>query len=44
MLLQLDAEILIGVLSYKQRAEIYNYVHGYERMTEEDITNNFDKG
>ena len=30
MLRQLDAEILIGQLSYKQRAEIYNYTHGYE--------------
>jgi len=36
ILSQLDAEILIGTLSYKQRAEIYNYVHGYEHMTNED--------
>lgn len=36
MLSQLDAEILIGVMSYKQRSEIYNYVHGYEHMTKED--------
>jgi len=44
MLIQLDAEVLIGVMSYKQRAEIYNYTHGYEHMTEEDVINNFDKG
>ncbi len=24
-----DAELLIGQVSYKQRANIYNYVHGY---------------
>ena len=28
---QLDAEILIGQLSYKQRAEIYNYKHGHDK-------------
>ena len=28
---QLDAEILIGQLSYKQRSEIYNVVHGYDK-------------
>ena len=39
MLSQLDAEILIGVLSYKQRAEIYNYVHDYEQLSKEDIMN-----
>ena len=31
MLKQLDAEILIGQLSYKQRSEIYNVVHGYDK-------------
>lgn len=30
LLLQLDAEVLIGQLSYKQRAEIYNIKHGYD--------------
>lgn len=29
MLRRLDQEILIGQLSYKQRADIYNEVHGY---------------
>jgi len=38
ILSQLDAEILIGTLSYKQRAEIYNYVHGYEQVTKEDFS------
>jgi hypothetical protein len=28
MLIQFDAELLIGQLSYKQRAEIYNMVNG----------------
>lgn len=35
-----DAELLIGQVSYKQRANIYNYVHGYLALqrveTEED--------
>lgn len=29
MLIKLDADILIGLMSYKQRADIYNYIHGY---------------
>ena len=29
MLIELDADILIGLMSYKQRADIYNYIHGY---------------
>lgn len=29
MLRRLDAEILLGQLSYKQSADIYNYIHGY---------------
>lgn len=33
ILKQLDAEILIGQLSYKQRSEIYNVVHGYNEAT-----------
>ena len=44
MLIQLDAEILIGVMSYKQRAEIYNYIHGYEHMSKEDVIHDFDHG
>ena len=31
MLKQLDAEILIGQLSYKQKSKIYNVVHGYDK-------------
>ena len=30
ILIKLDAEILIGVISYNQRADIYNYLHGYD--------------
>lgn len=30
LLHQLDAEVLIGQLSYKQRSEIYNVKHGYD--------------
>ena len=32
MLSPLTAEILLGQISYRQRAEIYNYVHGYESV------------
>ena len=32
ILSQLDAKILIGQLSYKQRADIYNYTHKYEQQ------------
>ena len=38
ILSQLNAEILIGVMSYKQQAEI---VRGYERLTKEDATNDY---
>ena len=31
LLKQLDAEILIGQLSYKQWSEIYNVKHGYDK-------------
>lgn len=31
MLRRLDKEILIGQISYKQRAELYNDIHGYTR-------------
>ena len=34
MLRRLDKEILIGQVSYKQRADIYNDVHGYDRKVE----------
>lgn len=30
ILMKLDAEVLIGVMSYNQRADIYNYLHGYD--------------
>ena len=35
MLKRLDAEILIGQLSYKQRADIYNEVHRYGSAQEQ---------
>ena len=35
MLTQLDAAILIGQISYKQQAEIYNYTHGYSESKTE---------
>ena len=31
LLAQLDAEVLVGQLSYKQRSEIYNIKHGYDK-------------
>jgi len=31
LLQQLEAEVLIGQLSYKQRAEIYNIKHGCDQ-------------
>ena len=34
MLRRLDKEILVGQISYRQRAEIYNDVHGYSKETE----------
>ena len=37
----LDAEILIGVMSYKQRAEIYNYVDGYEQVSKEGAVHEY---
>lgn len=36
MLRRLDREILIGQISYKQRADIYNDVHGYNRIMEDE--------
>ena len=35
LLKRLDAEIVIGHLSYTQRADIYNHVHNY---SSEDLT------
>ena len=34
----LSAEILLGQLSYKQKAEIYNYLHGYDSSTKKGPT------
>ncbi len=36
LLRRLDKEILIGQISYKQRADIYNDVHGYHGGTQEE--------
>lgn len=36
MLNQLTAETLLGQLSYKQKAEIYNYAHGYHSGLRKD--------
>lgn len=30
MLIKFDAELLLGQISYKQKADIYNYSHSYE--------------
>ena len=29
-----NADLLIGQVSYKQRADIYNYFHGYSSLSE----------
>ena len=34
MMQRLDTEILIGQLSYKQRADIYNHIHEVENTQE----------
>lgn len=39
MLHCLDKEILVGQISYKQRADIYNDVHGYVKT--EGMDNRF---
>lgn len=36
MLKHLTAELLLGQLSYKQKAEIYNYSHGYHLGLKKD--------
>ena len=33
MLKKFDGELLIGQTSYKQKADMYNYFHGYEDVT-----------
>ena len=35
MLQKFDAELLIGQVSYKQKAEIYNVSHGYDTAKKE---------
>ena len=37
MLHKFDAELLIGQLSYKQRADIYNFSKGYETSRKESF-------
>ena len=39
LLRQLDAEVLIGQLSYKQRSEIYNVKHGYDKARKKHTNN-----
>ena len=29
---QFDADLLLGQIAYKQKADIYNYYHKYEQM------------
>jgi hypothetical protein len=36
LLKKFDAEILIGQVSYKQRADIYNYVFKYDEQESPD--------
>lgn len=36
MLCRFDREILIGQLSYKQRADLYNDIHGYNTIIENE--------
>ena len=38
-LVTFDADLLFGQVSYKQRAEIYNYVHGYDHVNTTDSCN-----
>ena len=46
LLKHLTAEILLGQISYKQRSEIYNYVHGYDssvKMSQKHIPRDLDE-
>lgn len=40
LLQQFDIEILIGQLSYKQRSDIYNIKHGYDRAKKQERNTN----
>ncbi len=35
MLQSLNAEILLGQLTYRQKSDIYNYCHGYDSSTKQ---------
>ena len=37
LLEKFDAELLLGQVSYNQRADIYNYYHGYEYRGERAV-------
>ena len=37
MLTTLSAEILLGQMSYRQKADIYNYIHGYDAATKKNF-------
>ena len=39
MLMKLDGEILIGIMSYNQQADIYNYLHGYDGTSQPQFYN-----
>ena len=37
MLITLSAEVLLGQMSYQQKADIYNYVHDYDAATKKNF-------
>ena len=37
MLSTLSAEILLGQMSYRQKADMYNYVHGYDAVSKKNF-------
>ena len=37
MLTTLSAEILLGQMSYRQKADVYNYAHGYDAATKKNF-------
>ena len=39
LLLGLTAELLLGQISYQQRADIYNYIHGYDSVKKQCVQN-----
>lgn len=42
LLEKFDAELLLGQLSYKQKADIYNFYHKYERVVKKTSINHDD--